>query len=140
MHRLTGLHQQGVDVLFFFGTTHELLTLAREAVRLTWAPYVLLAGSLADRDLWQMPLAFQNKIFLAYATAPSDHSRAGVQEFSTLQRQHRLPRGHLPVQIATEELVRALARVQGIGKRTVDREWQCAKAWLLKQLSDRVED
>jgi ABC-type branched-subunit amino acid transport system substrate-binding protein len=106
------LQVSGIEALFFFGATHELLALTREAARLTWTPYVLLPGSLTGKDIFKAPAAFQDKIFLAYATAASDHSRAGVQALTALQRQHGLSRKHLPAQIAAYAAAKVL--VEGL--------------------------
>jgi ABC-type branched-subunit amino acid transport system substrate-binding protein len=75
----------------------------------------LLPGSLTGKDIFKAPAAFQDKIFLAYATAASDHTRAGVQVCTDLQRQHGLSRKHLPAQIAA--YVAAKVLVEGL-KRT----------------------
>jgi ABC-type branched-subunit amino acid transport system substrate-binding protein len=106
------LKEARIDAVFFFGGTKELLALAGEAERLAWAPYLFLSGSLAGKEIFEIPSLFQDKIFLAYAMDPADHTRAGVREFSAMQRQHGLTKKHLLAQIASYSATKVL--VEGL--------------------------
>jgi ABC-type branched-subunit amino acid transport system substrate-binding protein len=104
----------GIEAVFFFGSPAELGSLAGEAERLGWTPYLFLPGSAAGKEIFELPAVFKDRIFLAYATVPSDHTPAGAMEFSALRRGHALTERHLLAQIsayaATKLLVEALKR------------------------------
>ncbi|MBI4290031.1 MAG: ABC transporter substrate-binding protein [Betaproteobacteria bacterium] len=108
------LKGDGIEAVFFFGSPAELVSLTREAERMAWTPYVFLPGSLAGKEIFDVPAVFQDKIFLAYATIPSDHTPAAVTEFSALRRGHALSEPYLLAQIsayaATKVLVEGLKR------------------------------
>lgn len=100
------------QALVFLGPGSELFPLAEAGARRTWVPYLLMGGSLADQALFELPAAFQDRVFLAYPTLPADHTLAGRQEFGRFQQRHTLPRQHLPAQIAAYAAVKLL--VQGL--------------------------
>jgi len=110
----TRLKDDQVQAVFFFGGPRELLSLAGEAEQSAWAPYLFLSGPLASKEIFELPAIFQDKIFLAYPTVPSDHTQAGVVKFSALQRRRGLTQQHLLAQIgaysATKILVEGLKR------------------------------
>jgi ABC-type branched-subunit amino acid transport system substrate-binding protein len=108
------LQAGGIEAMFFFGNPWELVSLTREAERLGWTPYLFLPGTLAGKEIFELPAVFRDRIFLAYATIPSDHTPAGAMEFSALRRGHALTERHPLAQIsayaATKLLVEALKR------------------------------
>jgi ABC-type branched-subunit amino acid transport system substrate-binding protein len=118
----TKLNIAGVDALVFLGPSAELTALAYESSRRNWVPYVLMAGSLAGRALFDLPAAFQGRIFLAYPTGPADHTRAGVDEFNRFHRRHNLPGKHLPAQIAAYTAVKLLVEGLKAAGRSLSRE------------------
>ncbi len=98
----------------FLGPGPELVAVAQQGARRAWVPYVLMAGSLADKALFDLPAAFQDRVFVAYPTVPSDHTPAGKQEFGRFHQRHNLPRKHLPAQIAAYSAVELL--LEGLKK------------------------
>ncbi|MHC4088781.1 MAG: cytochrome c/ABC transporter substrate-binding protein [Planctomycetota bacterium] len=100
------------QALVFLGRGSELVALTQEGVRRTWVPYVLMAGSLVDKALFDLPAAFQDRVFVAYPTVPSDHTPAGKQEFGRFHQRHNLPRKHFPAQIAAYSAAKLL--VEGL--------------------------
>lgn len=94
------LRAADAGALVFLGPGPELGPLAEEAARLGWMPYLLLPASQAGRASLDLPTAFQDRVFLAYPTLPSDHTPAGEQEFGRFHERHDLPRQHLPTQVA----------------------------------------
>lgn len=79
-----------------------------------WTPHVFAPGSLTGSRLFDAPLAFRDRIHLAFPTLPSDQTPRGARLFGELAREHDLPRRHLAVQLSTlasaEILVEALKR------------------------------
>lgn len=118
----TRLKKASVDALFFFGGGEELAALGGEAGKLDKAPFLFLSGSLAGKEIFELPPVFRDKIFVAYAMDPSDQTRAGVTEFSTLQRRHGLAQKHMLAQISTYAAAKVL--VEGLKRagRDVSRE------------------
>lgn len=106
------LKRAGIAAVFFFGSPQELLALTREAERLAWTPYLFLSGSLAGKEIFDLPAVFQDKIFLAYATIPSDHTPAAVTEFSALRRARALEERHLLAQMSAYAAIKLL--VEGL--------------------------
>jgi ABC-type branched-subunit amino acid transport system substrate-binding protein len=108
------LKDERIEAVFFFGSPVELLSMARDAERSGWTPYLFLPGSVAGKEIFELPAVFKDRIFLAYATIPSDHTPAGAMEFSALRRGYALTERHLLAQIsayaATKLLVEALKR------------------------------
>jgi len=106
--------QQGVDALFYLGSI-GLKTLLEEAEKINWRPYVFLPGALVQKEILDLPVGFQDKIYLSYPTLPSDQTAAGISEFQTLLKKHELSAKHLTTQISA--LVAAKILVEGL-KRT----------------------
>jgi ABC-type branched-subunit amino acid transport system substrate-binding protein len=116
------LQAAGRQALVFLGPGPELVPLAYEGARRGWVPYLLLAGSLASRTLFDLPTDFQDRIFLVYPTLPSDHTVAGKQEFGRFHQRHNLPRQHLPAQIAAYTAAKLLVHSLKEAGRGVSRE------------------
>jgi ABC-type branched-subunit amino acid transport system substrate-binding protein len=110
----TALKQQGVDVLFYLGS-QGLKILLEAGEKINWRPYVFLPGALVQRELLDLPVGFQKKIYLSYPTLPSDQTPAGIAEFQTLLKKHALSVKHMTTQISA--LVAAKILVEGL-KRT----------------------
>lgn len=106
------LKSAGIEAVFFFGSPQELVALTREAERQDWIPYLFLSGSLAGKEIFDLPAVFQDKIVLAYATIPSDHTPAAVKEFSALRRARALEERHLLAQMSAYAAIKLL--VEGL--------------------------
>jgi ABC-type branched-subunit amino acid transport system substrate-binding protein len=106
--------EQGVDCLFYlsFG---GLKTLLEAADRADWRPHVFLPGALIEKEILELPVGFQKRIYLSYPTLPSDQTPAGVSEFQALLEKHELSVKHLTSQISA--YVAAKIFVEGL-KRT----------------------
>jgi ABC-type branched-subunit amino acid transport system substrate-binding protein len=108
------LKEQGVDCLFYlsFG---GLKTLLEAADKIDWQPHIFLPGAFVEKEILELPVAFQKRIYLSYPTLPSDQTPAGISEFKTLLEKHELPVKHLTSQISA--YVAAKILVEGL-KRT----------------------
>jgi hypothetical protein len=85
------LRQAGVQVLFYFGEGDRIDDFAREAAALSWYPFLLLSGLNVDRAVFDIPRAFDQRLFLAYPTLPSDRTAAGADEYEELRVKYGLP-------------------------------------------------
>ncbi|MBI2317833.1 MAG: ABC transporter substrate-binding protein [Betaproteobacteria bacterium] len=116
------LKSGGIEAVFFFGSPTELVSLTREAERLAWTPHLFLSGSLAGKEIFELPAVFQDKIFLAYASIPSDHKPAAVTEFSALRRGQTLTERHLLGEMSAYAATKLLAEGLRRAGRGLSRE------------------
>ncbi|MDH3475788.1 MAG: ABC transporter substrate-binding protein [Rhodospirillales bacterium] len=116
------LKGESADVLLFLGPGAELKRLASKGVELAWTPYLLTPGAMAGSVLFDMPPAFEGRIFVAYPTGPADYTRAGAEAFMQFRQRHGLPRRHTPTQIAAYASVKLLAEGLKVAGRSLSRE------------------
>lgn len=109
------LRQTSPDVVFFMGSTQELLSFMNEAEKLRWSPKVFLPGGAAGAEIFDAPVSFDGKVFFSFPTSPADQTAEGIKEFRALAEKYKLPSRHLAAQIsaysAAKILVEALKRV-----------------------------
>ncbi|MDH3797585.1 MAG: ABC transporter substrate-binding protein [Desulfobacterales bacterium] len=107
------LKEKGVDCLFYL-SFRGLKSLLEAAEAIDWRPHVFLPGALVQKEILGLPAGFQNKIYLAYPTLPSDQTPDGTAEFQALLQRHQISARHLTSQItafvAAEILVEGLKR------------------------------
>ena len=118
----TRLEAAGTNAVLFLGPSAELAALASEGSRRDWVPYVFLAGSLAGRGVFDLPAAFQGRVFVAYPSGPADYTKAGAAEFTAFHRRHNLPRQHMAAQIAAYAAVKLLVEGLKAAGQSVSRE------------------
>ncbi len=106
------LRDAEVDAVVFLGSDTDLLQLARAAERLGWQPLLLAPGSLAERQIFELPATFSRRILLAYASLPSDYSPAGASEFEQLHADHKFGYEYSVAQIAAYTAAKVL--VEGL--------------------------
>ncbi len=116
------LKGKNIDAVLFLGPGAELRTLAAEGAKLKWTPYVLTPGAMAGKELFNLPAAFQGRVFLAYPTGPADYTQAGADEFNQFRQRHALSREHTPAQIATYAAVKLFAEGLKSAGRSLSRE------------------
>ena len=98
--------------VFYFGSERGLKEFTDEAAKTSWRPLILLSGPLSARVAFELPLAFDGKILLAYPNLPSDQSAAGIDELRRLSASHGLEKHHLATRISA--LVAAKVLVEGL--------------------------
>lgn len=96
--------------------------LAGSADRLGWSPYLFALGYQAGREAVRAPARFDGRLFVAYATSPSDHGAEGRREFGEFHQRHDLPRQHLPTQIAAYTSAKLLVEGLSQAGRALTRE------------------
>jgi len=109
------LRQAGTAVVFFMGSTAELLSLMSEAEKLSWFPKVLLPGSGIGAGIFEAPIGFDGRVFFSFPTSPADQTAEGIKDFRAFASKYKLPSKHVAAQIsaysAAKILVEALTRV-----------------------------
>ena len=111
------LSQTGKEMVFFLGTGEEAVALMKEAEKLRWLPSLYTTGA-AGSGILDAPVSFDRKIFLSFPTAPADHTREGINEFSALAAKHKLPTNHLAMQLSAYSAARIL--VEGLKRAGKD--------------------
>ena len=106
--------EQAVDVLFYLGFG-GLKPLLEAADKIAWRPHILMPGAHVQREILELPVGFQKRIYLSYPTLPSDQTPAGLSEFQTLLEKHQLTKNYMNSQISA--YVAAKILVEGL-KRT----------------------
>lgn len=111
---VAGLRTSQPHAVFFLGSWPEFKALSKDLKNFTSMPSLFMPGFLAQGDIFEMPLVFDNRIFLSYPTLPFDQTSAGREEFNSLAREYQLSQGHLAAQIsalcASKILVEGLKR------------------------------
>lgn len=104
-------------LLFFLGSTEELLSLMREAEKMKWFPTVVTAGASIGTEILSAPTAFDGKVFLTFPTSPADQSPEGIKEFRALAEKYKLPSNHVAAQISAFSAARILTEgLKRVGK------------------------
>ena len=92
------LSQKKVEVIFLLGPVGVEDSILREAERLAWKPFVFIPGSLAGRNIFEAPAAFEGRIFLSFPTLPSDQTSDGATQYMRLAEAYKLPRRSVATQ------------------------------------------
>lgn len=113
------LRDDGVDGVFFLGSSAEGLALERAVGRLDHAPTFFLLGPLVDPRIFDWATSAgcgkePCRLFLALPSVPGDTSPRAFEAYRALATQNRLPTTHLSGQLTTiasfKVLVEALER------------------------------
>jgi len=106
------LSHQGVRSVFFLGRGKELQEMLESAAKLGWTPTVFQPGPLAVPEVFAIPPAFDQHIFLAFPMLPSDMDAEALHEYKSLAQKHNLvsaqPAIALTALAAAKVLVEAL--------------------------------
>ncbi len=88
------LKAQDVQTVFFLGAGGET-EFINAAATANWTPHVFLLGALTGRDLVKtLPPSFNDRVFLAFPTVPSDVGPEGLAELRALEEKYKLGPGH----------------------------------------------
>ena len=102
----------GTDSVFFLGSAREAAALLDAARELGWAPYCFLLGPLVNDAVFAAATSFVGRLFLSFATLPTDTSPRAYANYRALATLHALPPSHVADQLAAlaafELLVEAL--------------------------------
>ncbi len=77
------------DLIFFLGSQDDAILFLKEAARILWYPHIYLAGGGGNAIL-DLPIGFDEKVFLAFSTAPVDQTEFGVSMFSELTSKYKI--------------------------------------------------
>ncbi len=94
------MSEAGTDAVFFLRYGAEEAALLKEAEKAKWAPYFLIPGAVAGREILDAPPIFKGKVFLSFPTLPSDETREGFLEYRALAEKHKLSQRQLGAQFS----------------------------------------
>jgi ABC-type branched-subunit amino acid transport system substrate-binding protein len=117
-----GLRRENAEALFLFGLGAEEKTLLKEVEKTGWSPYVILPGSLAGGDVFNLPSSFNGKVLLSFPTLPSDQTEAGLAEYRAFAQKHKLPARHIAVQLSSYCAAKLLAHGMKLAGKDLSRE------------------
>jgi ABC-type branched-subunit amino acid transport system substrate-binding protein len=89
-HVAESLSRQSVRSVFFLGRGKELQEMLESAVALDWIPNVFQPGPLAGQEVFALPSAFDQHIFLALPMLPSDLHVEAIDEYKSLAQKYNL--------------------------------------------------
>jgi ABC-type branched-subunit amino acid transport system substrate-binding protein len=88
------LKAEGVGAVFFVGAGREAEFITAAAA-VEWTPHVFLLGALTTRELVDtLPVAFKDRVFLAFPTVPTDVGPTGLAELRALEQKYKFAPGH----------------------------------------------
>lgn len=109
------LRQTSPEIVFFMGSSTELLSFMSEAERVSWFPQILLSSGSVNAGIFDAPAGFEGKVFFTLPSSPDDQAAEAMKEFRALAEKYKLPQKHLAAQIsaysAAKILIEALKRV-----------------------------
>jgi ABC-type branched-subunit amino acid transport system substrate-binding protein len=85
-------------------------------------PVFFIPGSLATSDLFQAPQSLNDRLFLAFATLPSDQTALGLEEYRKLQERYQLPREHQAAQLTALASAKVLLEGLNVAGRGITRQ------------------
>jgi ABC-type branched-subunit amino acid transport system substrate-binding protein len=112
------LRSVDADITLVLASGHQSGLLARSAEKTGWLPVLLIPGSLASNDLLKLGRGWENRVFLALPSLPSDQTQAGALEYRVLADRYHLP----TVQIATQIMALCAAKVFAQGLKLAGRD------------------
>ncbi len=110
------LKKEETDMVFYLGTG-GLKALLEEVEKPNRLPYVLMPGAHVQEEMFQVPPAFQKKIYLSYPILPSDQSPGGMSELKALLEKHNIPMKHWTSQVSALSAAKVLVEgLKGAGR------------------------
>lgn len=98
------------DLTLLLASGREARLLAKAAENTGWRPILLIPGSLATSDLLDLGGGFENRVFVALPSLPSDQTQAGTLEYRALADSYHLPSAEISSQISALCSIKVLAQ------------------------------
>jgi ABC-type branched-subunit amino acid transport system substrate-binding protein len=111
---VVSLREDDPGAVLFLGNGAELAQFARHAAQADWQPLLLAPALLAQNNIFELPEAFNRRVLLAHASAPTDYSPEGAADFEQLHEKYGFDYSYSIAQvnayIAARVLVEGLQR------------------------------
>jgi ABC-type branched-subunit amino acid transport system substrate-binding protein len=96
----SAMKKRDIATVLVLGSGGDVRALAAAGARIGWTPHLLVPGPLVPRDIIDLPSAFSDRVFFAYATAPGDQRLEALREYATLVKAGPDTRAPHPIEIA----------------------------------------
>jgi len=116
------LSRQRVRGVFFLGEGKELQEMLEIAAQLEWTPNVFQPGPLAGQEVFAIPPAFDQHIFLAFPMLPSDIDAEAVFEYKSLVQRHNLSSAQPAIALAALASAKVLVEALRESGRELSRD------------------
>lgn len=121
--RVAEFKEKGIDTVFFLGSGIEAAAMLKDAETAGWTPSVYMLGTLAGRNIADaVTMKTKDKIFLAFATVPTDVSAAGATEYSALLQRNKLQSTHAAAQASAMAAAKILVHALELCGKDLSRE------------------
>ena len=84
------LRSGDTEAIVFLGSPPQFLAIANAADRAGWHPLLLAPARFAESVVFDVPEAFDGRIYLAYPALPDDYTEQGVIRFEILHQKYGL--------------------------------------------------
>lgn len=112
------LKQAKREAVFLLGRSEDSLLFMKEAEKLGWFPFIFSPSASVGREVFDAPVGFDGRIFVAFPTSPADQSAESMKEFRALAEAYHLPNRHLAAQISAFSAAKVL--VEGMKRAGKD--------------------
>lgn len=110
------LKQEETDMVFYLGAG-GLKALLEKAEKLKRLPYVFMPGAHVKEEMFQVPPAFQKKIYPSYPILPSDQTPEGRSALKELLEKHNITMKHWTSQVSALSAAKVLVEgLKGAGR------------------------
>lgn len=116
------MRQDPPAMVFFMGSVENLLSLMREAEKVSWFPEMLFQGTAANAKIFDAPAGFEGKMFFTLPTSPADQSAEGLKEFRAFAEKYKLPQKHTAAQVTAYSSAKILVEALKRAGKDVSRE------------------
>jgi ABC-type branched-subunit amino acid transport system substrate-binding protein len=96
----SSVEESGSEALIFLGGQADLQSLLGDLAGRGSLPGIYVLSSMMSRPLFDAPIEFDRKIFVAYPTLGSDVTSKGREEYQELAATYSLPNEHIQAQLA----------------------------------------
>ena len=84
------LQKQGIESVFFFGSSRDAMAFLQAAHQANWAPTLFLVGSVSGLSVGEVPSEFDRRIFLCYSASEEGPDSRASAEFREFLKSHQL--------------------------------------------------
>ena len=110
--------ETNANLVLFLGNTLDLAAFIAEAEKGNWYPQILLQSGGFNASVFDAPAGFENKLFFALPSSPSDQTNEGLAEYRMLAEKYKLSQKHIGAQISA--LAAAKLLIEGLKRAGKD--------------------
>ena len=116
------LKSAGEDLVLLLASGRQADGFLQTVQQTGWSPVLLMPGSLASNNLFELRGELEDRLFLALPSLPSDQTQSGASEYQSLADSHQLPKDQIVSQITALCSAKVFAQGLKLAGRAVTRE------------------